>query len=182
MAQRRFSNFQRFSLVCGVLISLIVPGRIVGEPTSAAVSSFNSSVSRVEARLEQQHRSQGAFLPFVAPAPRSEQRLLREELIIEQLTPPAGADLSGALLHHWRGTSFVPGAKAADFEQLLRNFNTYPQHFSPQVLQARVLTQQDDHLQAVMRVRQKHVITVVMDTTYDVTLGRLNAHHGYSTS
>jgi len=33
-----------------------------------------------------------------------------------------------------------------------------------------------------MRVRQKHVITVVMDTTYDVTLGRLNAQHGYSTS
>ena len=33
-----------------------------------------------------------------------------------------------------------------------------------------------------MRVRQRHVITVVMDTVYDVTFGRLDAQHGYSIS
>ena len=33
-----------------------------------------------------------------------------------------------------------------------------------------------------MRVRQKHVITVVMDTSYDVSFGRLDAQHGYSVS
>jgi hypothetical protein len=31
-------------------------------------------------------------------------------------------------------------------------------------------------------VRQKHVITVVMDTAYDVTFARLDAQHGYSIS
>jgi hypothetical protein len=182
MTQRRFSNSQRFSTVCGLLMSLMTPGRIVGEPTLAAISSFNSYVSAVEARIDQQHRSEGAFFPLAAPASLSEQRLRREEMIIEQLTPPTGADLSGALLHHWRGTAFVPGAKAADFEQLLRNFNSYPQHFSPQVLQARILARQGDDFQIFMRVRQKHVITVVMDTTYDITFGRLDAQHGYSTS
>ena len=181
MPKRRFSHFRRFSLVCGLLISLMVPGRIVGEPTPAAVSSFNSYVSAVEAILGQQHRSQDDFLKLAA-SPQSEQRLRREELIIEQLTPATGADLSGALLHHWRGTAFVPGAKAADFERLLRDFNAYPQHFSPQVLQASVLTRENDHLQALMRVRQKHVITVVMDTSYDVTFGRSDAQHGYSAS
>jgi len=33
-----------------------------------------------------------------------------------------------------------------------------------------------------MRVEQKHVLTVVMDTTYDVTFGRLDTQHGYSVS
>ena len=33
-----------------------------------------------------------------------------------------------------------------------------------------------------MRVRQKHVITVVMDTTYDVTFGRLSPTAGCSHS
>jgi hypothetical protein len=33
-----------------------------------------------------------------------------------------------------------------------------------------------------MRVKQKHVITVVMDTAYDVEFGRLDATHGYSVS
>jgi len=31
-----------------------------------------------------------------------------------------------------------------------------------------------------MRVRQKHVITVVMDTAYDIAFLRLDAQHGYS--
>ena len=33
-----------------------------------------------------------------------------------------------------------------------------------------------------MQVRQQHVITVAMDTTYDVTFGRLDAQQGYSIS
>jgi hypothetical protein len=33
-----------------------------------------------------------------------------------------------------------------------------------------------------MRVRQRHVITVVLDTTYDINFGRLDARRGYSTS
>jgi hypothetical protein len=182
MIQRRFSIFQRFSIVCGGLICLMVPDTIAGEPTPAAVSSFNTYVSAVEARLGQQHRSQDTFLPLVASASQNEQRLPREQLIIEDLTPPTRAEVSGALLHHWRGTAFVPGAKAVNFDRLLTDFNAYPQRFYPQVLQARVLTRQNGHCQALIRVRQKHVISVVMDTTYDVTFGRLDAQHGYSTS
>jgi hypothetical protein len=33
-----------------------------------------------------------------------------------------------------------------------------------------------------MRVRQQHILTVVMDMTYDTTFGRLDAQHGYSLS
>ena len=182
MSRHGFTNLRRLWIVCGLSIWWIAPSRIVGEPTTAAVSSFNSYVSAAETRLSQQHQSQDTFLPLMTLSVQNAQRLRGGELIIEQLTPTPGADLSGALLHHWRGTAFVPGAKTAVFERLLRDFNSYSQHFSPQVVQARVLTRQDDHLQALMRVRQKHVITVVMDTTYDVTFGRPDAQHGYSTS
>jgi hypothetical protein len=33
-----------------------------------------------------------------------------------------------------------------------------------------------------MRVRQRHVITVVMDTAYDIVFGRLDERNGYSIS
>jgi hypothetical protein len=124
----------------------------------------------VESRLAAQHRSADGFLiPTIS----------RDELVIERLSPPGP---NGALLHHWRGTAFAPGVRAADFERLLRGFPAYPKYFAPQVLQARVLAETGDHLQVSMRVRQRHVITVVMDTAYDVTFGRLDEHHGYSTS
>lgn len=132
--------------------------------------------------MSEQHRSPERFLVLAGPAGQSESRLLRGELIVEKVTPATGIDLPGAMLYHWRGTAFVAGAKAADFERLMRDFNAYPQNFSPQVMQAKVLSQQGDRFEATIRVRQKHVITVVMDTTYDIVFGRLDAQHGYSIS
>jgi hypothetical protein len=182
MMQRKSTGFRSFSILCGLLILVATPSPILGEPAPSAVSAFNSYISTVEMRLAQQHRSQKGFLAPVAPAAQSDLRLRRGELIVEQLTPSNSADLPGAMLHHWRGTAFAPGARAADFERLMKDFNAYPRHYSPQVLQAKILAQRNDHLQAVMRVRQRHVITVVMDTAYDIAFERLDAQHGYSIS
>ncbi len=181
MMRGRFSDLWTFFLI-GWLILGVVPGCFAEGPAPDAVAAFDSYVRGVELRLGQQHRTADGFFASAASAPQSGIRLHRGELIVEQLTPAGGTALPGAMLHHWRGTAFAAGATAADFERLMKGFNDYPQYFSPQVLQARVLTQKDDRLQAMMRVRQRHVITVVMDTTYDVTFGRLDERHGYSIS
>jgi hypothetical protein len=159
-----------------------VPGCAAAEPSAEAVAAFNSYVSAVESRLARQHGSPDGFLAPLASPAESDTRLRQGELIVEQLTPATGAVFSGAMLHHWRGTAFAPGATAADFERLMEDFNAYPQRFSPQVLQAKVVTQQGDRFQAVMRVRQRHILTVVMDTAYDIVFGRLDARRGYSIS
>jgi hypothetical protein len=185
MTQHRFSDSQTFFSLRGLLILLLtaaIPSYVVAEPSPSAVSAFNSYIGAVESRLAQQHRAQNTCLAPLSSVAQSEARLRRGELIVEQLTPASGAVPSGAMLHHWRGTAFAAGAKAADFERLMKDFNAYPRHFAPQVIQAKVLAQQGDRLQAVMRVRQRHVITVVMDTVYDVTFARLDAHRGYSLS
>ena len=149
------------------------------EVPAAALASFDRYAAGVEARLRQQHQSPGGFL--VRSDATEDARLRRSELIIERL--PA-EEAPGALIHHWRGTAFVAGATAADFERLMKNFNAYPQHFFPQILRASILSAHSgsipDQFAASMRVRQQHVLTVVMDTTYDVRFGRLDARHGYS--
>jgi hypothetical protein len=158
----------------------------MAEPSAAAVSAFNDYRKAVESRLAQQHRSPKGFLALPSSGPESATARLRKgDFIIERVNEPlatSGANLSGALLHHWRGTAFAPGARTADFEQLMRDFNSYPQHFSPQVLQAKVLTRSGDRMLASMRVRQRHVITVVMDATYDIAFGQIDVQHGYSIS
>ncbi len=165
------------SWTAGLLLLLSVPAWVAAQPSPAAVAGFNSYVSKVEARLAWQHRAADGFL-----AAEDFARLQRGEVIIDQLSPAAGAELPGALLHDWRGTAFVPGAKAADFERVMRNFNAYPQRYVPEVLTAQVLAQQGDQYRVTMRVRQKHILTVVMDAAYDVTFGQLDAQRGYSVS
>jgi hypothetical protein len=190
MTRRPLTNSRSISAarVAFVLLPLMIaPCTVVADPSPAAVSAFNSYITALESRISHQHRSRDTFLVPVDSNPKYEMRpqetetgLRRGELIVERLTPPSSANLPGAMLHHWRGTAFVPGATAVDFERLMKDFNAYPQHFSPQVPQAKVLAHQDDHLHAVMRVRQQHILTVVMDTTYDIVFAELDAQHGYS--
>lgn len=145
--------------------------------SKAAVAAFDSYIANVEGRLDKQHRSPSGFL---ASSPLDSLRTAQP--ILEQLSSSGGTPLPGALLHDWRATAFVPGASVEDFERLLKDFDAYPKYFAPQVLQAKVLARQGDRMQAVMRVSQRHVITVVMDSTYDISFGRPDAQHGYSRS
>jgi hypothetical protein len=169
-------------LKISALLLLLVAQPAFPVPTPQATAAFNNYAAKIEARLNRQHQSPSTFLDGVANDPRKQQQLRSGGLVIERLTPDPAADWPGALLHHWRGTAFIPGAKAAKFERILRDFDAYPQRFSPEVLRAKVLRSNGDALQTSMRIRQKHVLTVVMDTTYDVAFGQLDAQDGYSAS
>jgi hypothetical protein len=177
--KRRHFFVLRF-LFAGGLWFLMGPLCATAEPSTEATAAFTAYVHALESKLARQHQSVESFLPSLSG--QGQKQLQQGGLIIDPVTPEGGSTLPGALLHDWRGTAFAAGAKAADFERLMRNINAYPQYFSPQVLQAKLITQQGDHLQALMRVRQKHVLTVVLDTSYDITFGRLDAQHGYSIS
>ena len=151
------------------------------EAPPKAADAFAAYTATLESRLAQQHSSRASFLELG----NKDQQLRQGEVVIEKLTPDKG-DVPGGMLHDWRGTAFVKGATAADFERLMKNFSAYPKMYSPQVVRARIVSPLTrpvpDHFTAEMRVKQKHVITVVMDTSYDVSYGRLDATHGYSTS
>jgi hypothetical protein len=169
-----------------LLAAAVAPTQLRPEPPAGATAAFDSYIGGVEARLAREHAATNeSSSGFMAPVDCS--RLRQGQLIVEDLTPGGGKDVGGGLLHDWRGTGFAPGAKAADFERVMKDFGGYPQRFSPQVVRARVLTQQGDRYQVTMRVRQHHILTVVLDTTYDVTFSRAdprgaNASRGYSTS
>jgi hypothetical protein len=176
------------ALILAILALLIGSGSappVWPEAPPKAVAEFNAYVSKTEIRLAQQHKSSAGFLASVQSSGNTDERLRHGEVVIVKLTPDKG-EVPGGMLHHWRGTAFVKGATAADFERLMKNISTYPQMYSPQVESAAIVSPQrlpvPDHFTATMRVKQKHVITVVLETTYDVTYGHLDARHGYSTS
>lgn len=129
-----------------LFVLLLAAAPLLVEPTPGSVAAFDAYCSTVEARLH--------LTPI-------------QTLTIERIPTPA---VPNALLHHWRGSTFVPGATAAGFERLLNDIPGYTRTFAPEVIQS-----SGTPTHTLLRVRQHHVITVVMDTEYDVTAG-----HGYS--
>jgi hypothetical protein len=152
-----------------------------------AAAAFDTYARQVEQRLRFQHASGPTFLASSGGA--ASISLHTGTLRIERVTEPtpspspdALATAAGARLDHWRGTAFVPGVTAEQFESLLRDVSHYPTTFAPQVEQARIVASSPDRLLVTMRVRQHHVLTVVMDAAYDVTFAHLDPAHGYSLS
>ena len=184
--QRRLLTPRHVCVVCLWALLLASGLRLHGEePAPAAGSAFNAYAGAVEARLVRQHARPSSILASVSAA--DHQRLHRGEPVIEQVTEPLSPqapnlDPPGGLLRHWRGTAFVPAARAADLEHLLRDYDAYPQRFAPQVHSAKVLALDNDHYQALIRVRQQHILTVVLDSTYDVAFTRLDSSRRYSIS
>ena len=174
----------RLMAVC----SLLAPA-VRGEaesPTPAALAAFDRYVVAAESRLAHQHSSPDGFLVGAASASSQDSRLRGGERIVEQIAPANETSTPGAMLHHWRATGFVSGATAAGFVRLMKDVSDYPKRFAPEVVRATVSAPANagngDHINASMRVRQKHVITVVMDTDYDIVFGSLDPKHGYSIS
>jgi hypothetical protein len=152
-------------------------GHLFAEPTPAATRAFDAYAASVEAGLTRQHQSPSGFLVSQHPTP--------DHPIIENLTP-ANLDLPGAMLHHWRGTAFAPGVTADQFDHLLRNLPAYPQYFAPEVVRAQLLHPSANPaghpMEALLRIRQHHILTVVLDTTYAITFGSFDPHHRFSLS
>jgi hypothetical protein len=169
----RAQTSRRFA--AGAVVLFLTAASILAAevPTPAAVAGFNSYVGRVEARLAEQHRSGETFL---GPVDRA--RLRNGDVTIEKLTPASGAELPGALIHDWRGTAFVPGAHGEDFVRLLKDLPAYPRIFAPEVLRGESVVNDGDRIEANLRVKQQHMITVVLDTAYDIRFSRLDAQHG----
>lgn len=182
MKRRGPKRIDAISRWCWLVLLFLCSPYIRAQPSLAANSGFESYVEAVEAELTQQHQSPDSFLDLGSHPALAESRLRAGELMLEQLTPAAGISVPGGLIHHWRGSAFLPQATAADFERLMKNFGGYPQHFAPEVMQARAASIGGDRFQLAMRIRQRHVITVVLDTEYEVSFRRLDPQHGYSIS
>ena len=168
-----------FSLCLGV------PSLVAEQPDPAAVAGFNSYIRVAESRLALQHQSQTTFLAGDPLDASTRSRLRQGDLLIDNLAA-SDVSLPGALVHDWRGKAFVPGAKVADFERVMKDFGSYPRYYAPQILRAsstsEPLEDGTDRFRVSMRVRQKHVITVVLDMNYEVAFAVLDQEHGYSIS
>jgi hypothetical protein len=94
------------------------------------------------------------------------------ESVTERAAAGGGSDLEvpHALVHHWRGTVFLPGATVEDLDRRLRDGE--PGTRQPDVLVARVLSRRGDSLRLLLRVRREKFLTVVYDTEHAVTFRR----------
>lgn len=181
-----FTHKDSIFLVTAMLL-VTSSGLAAQEP--GATEAFNRYVAQSEARIAKDGSGPGTFLRLdsLPAAQRSDMlaRLHSAEVVIEKQgnTPEQVPD---GLIHDWLGVAFIPKATVPQVIALVRDYDHLARYYSPDVMQSRVLSDRQsvegDDLHVFMRLRKQKVVTVILDTEYDVHYGKLDAAHEYSVS
>jgi hypothetical protein len=158
---------------------------LTAELKPATVAAFDSYVARAEERIRQEQSSRQKFLLLdeVASAERARAgAAMRRGETWVKARGDNPVEIADGLIHDWTGTVFLPGATLPDTLALVQDYDHLARYYAPEVLASRLLSRDGDHFAISMRVRKHKVITVVMDTDYDVQYGRLDAQHAFSVS
>jgi len=151
----------------------------------SADRAFEIYDANVEARLASQHARPETYLAVLAADAGDrngfERPMMPGDLRVEAVNGGTW-QASGALLHHWRGTAFVPNATPAEMLAVLRDFKHFPRHYAPEVVSARALTDDGETATLAVRFREQRVLTVVLDGEYKVESRLSGNDRGYSVS
>ncbi len=150
----------------------------------SAERAYDTYVANLEARLARQHARPETYLAVLtanAVDPKFERPLAPGDMQVEPVNGGTW-QTPGALLHHWRGTAFIPNATPAEMLAVLRDFSHFSRHYAPQVVSARALTDDGQTATLAVRFREQRVVTVVLDGEYKVESRLSGRDRGYSIS
>jgi hypothetical protein len=152
--------------------------------TLPAQQAFENYAAALEKRLAQQHASPDTYLAVFNLAGTEQadaERQLRSGAMRVEPVNGGTNEVSGGLLHHWRGAAFVPGGKAKDMLALLQDYNHLARYYAPEVESSHVLSDHGGVANVAMRMKKHKVVTVVLDTEYAIQTG-LTGVSGYGFS
>lgn len=152
------------------------------KPSAETLKAFDEYVAKAEERIRREESSAESFVT-VLPGPTAERQaaLRRGEVIVDQ-RGPATAEIPGGLIHHWVGSAFIPRATMADVLAVVQDYDHLTRYYAPEVMTSRLLSRDGDHFRIALRMREHKVVTVVLDSEYEVRYGRLDAAHQFSWS
>ena len=178
-----------------ILLALYVlgaqtPKLMCAELRPEAVQAFNRYVQLTEARIngEVSQTEKFLYVEGLASGPRAQAlaTLKRGEILMERLQT---LDASGqkiealnAIIHHWLGAVFVPGANLHETIALMQDFNRHQEIYNPELVRSRLLTHQGNDFTIYYRLRMKKVITVTFNTNHEVHYFPVDSKRWYSRS
>jgi hypothetical protein len=151
-------------------------------PKAGAQRAFDQYVRLTEQRIAVEVRPGGAFLmldrlPEGARA-AAYSALRGGELRMERLETQDNGhaiECPGCMIHHWIGIVFIPGATLEKTLRLVQDYDHQAEVYAPQVVRAKLISHAGDDFHIFMRLRQKKVITVTLDTEHDAHYDRIDA-------
>jgi hypothetical protein len=158
-------------------------------PTPDTLKAFESYIQAAEARNNEELAARKNFL-FLDVLPQRERedtyRLLkRQQTIIRHSFSCGSRDCSnipGGIIHDWTGITFVPGITLQQALSALQDYDRDADYYRPTVLRAKLRSREGNSFHVFLRLKETHVVTVILDTEYEIQYLALDSTHAASIS
>jgi hypothetical protein len=151
--------------------------------TRATLAEFDGYVRQREASIERQI-SAGPFL-WAEQTPGRLGRLRRDGIVVESQDGTGALEIQGGVIHDWIGAVFLPGATLPRTLEMIQNYDAHKIGYAPEVIDSKLVHRDGDFFKIFLRLRKHRILTIVLNTEYDVTYRRLSptraASRSYST-
>jgi hypothetical protein len=162
------------------LLLLLTASLLFGSaPASAAelhpetIKAWHACVDRTEQRIRSELSSQKGFLALdfqdSPAAVREREEVLAGKIPIEKITNNDDAqkhiDVPDGMIHHWRGSVFIPGVPLDFVFSRIKNPN-HEDTKQEDVLDSRILERAPGQLKLYLKLQRSKIITVVYNTEH----------------
>ena len=168
-----FSKRAYLVILLGVLT--VVPFSHATELRPKTKAAFDRYIQLTEARIKAESEPGKPFLSIDAmPEAQRNAVLARlkngEVVITRERTLDKGKEIEvpDGMIHHWMGIVFIPGTTLKKTLALQQDYDHHAEYYSPRVMLSKLISRNGNDFKIYYRVKDKKVITVVMDTDYDV--------------
>lgn len=167
---------------------LLLPASVMLAPADVTTTRLSAETTRafdayVKKREGEMERRLGASGPLWCLEHASCRSVVRGDgAFVEGYAGKGLLEIRGGLVHDWAGATFIPGATLDQTLALLRNYANHKNLFAPEVVDSRVLSNSGDDYRVFLKLRKKKVLTVILNTEYDVIYRKLDAKRAYSRS
>ncbi len=166
---------QRYLWTASALAGLTAFSQMLtaGVPPAAAVTTFNAHIRETEVRFKALLQKRDSFLWADTAGRRS--ILQAGNIVCEPRFGKGNIGASGGLIHHWVGAAFIPGVSVERVLKLVQNYNNHKNTYAPEVIDSETIKHDGNDFRVRLRLQERAlgVVTVVLDTEYDVRYSAL---------
>ena len=168
-------------------IPVAYPAPVPASLSHPIKQAFERYISLTDARNSEELRQGTPFL-WVDSLPEGRRMetyasMKRGEVAIERLeTYDNGNAIQcpGGLIHHWVGALWIPGATLAQTLALVQAYDRHVQVYAPFELRSKILERNGDDFKVSIRYLRKKIITVVLDTIFQIEYHVPDPTHAWS--
>jgi hypothetical protein len=91
------------------------------------------------------------------------------EVRIDPVRDDGSVDVKDGIIHDWVAATLVPGATARDVIGLLQDYAAYKTHYTPQVMESKVLSHAGPEWRVFLKMMKKQILTVILNGEFDIT-------------